>query len=218
MSMTEEEARYEQWMDDLYAEHSKQAVEEFTADRLRSYYQANPCVAKPVVDVLQEARSLLHQHPTPALVLAAIAIEAGLKQVLLRPIVSGLVHSESAASLITDLALERTCTERFRDVLFQVLSEHAGIHVSSFVRPGSRRRLWDEIIEVQKRRNAVMHRAEQASSEEAGQSIEVAAAIVEILFPAIAIRLGFHLHDRFRLCSDPLCGYNLEHLAVGAGN
>jgi len=216
MSMTEEEARYEQWMDDLYAEHSKRAVEEFTGDRLRSYYQANPRVAKPVVDLLQEARSLLHQHPTPALVFAAIAIEAGLKQVLLRPIVSGLVNSESAASLITDLALERTCMRKFRDLLFQVLSEHAGVHVSSFVRPGSSRRLWDEIIEVQNRRNAVMHRAEQASFEEAAQSVEVAAAIVENLFPAIATYLGFHLHDRFRLCSSPLCGFNVEQPPVGA--
>ena len=210
MSMTEEEARYEQWMDDLYSEHSKQAVEEFTTERLRSYYQANPRVAKPVIDVLQEARSLLHQHPAPALVFAAIAIEAGLKQVLLRPIVSGLVQSESAASLITDLALERTCMERFRDLLFQVLSEHGGVNVSSFVRTGSSRRLWDEIIEVQKRRNAVMHRAEQASFEEAAQSIEVAAAIVEVLFPAIATYLGFHLHDRFQLCSNPLCEYGLS--------
>jgi hypothetical protein len=105
MSMTEDEARYEQWMEELYAEHSKQAIEEFTADRLQSFYLKNPVLAKPPLDTLVQSRLLLGSHPAAALVFAATATEVGLKEVLLKPVVYGLVHSESAASLITELAL-----------------------------------------------------------------------------------------------------------------
>lgn len=55
--------------------------------------------------MLLTSRALLSKHPTPALVFATIAIEVGLKVILLKPIVYGLVHDTSAAGLITDLAI-----------------------------------------------------------------------------------------------------------------
>ena len=111
MSMTEEEARYEQAMEELYEEHSKQAIEEFTAERLQSFYLNKPLLAKPSFDALVESRSLLRSHPTAALVFAASATEVSLKEVLLKPVVYGLVHSESAAGLIAELALGHACMD-----------------------------------------------------------------------------------------------------------
>lgn len=58
MSMSYDEAAYEQYMDDLYEEHRKEAIEEFTADRLSSYYSENKLLAKPAFEALSEARKL----------------------------------------------------------------------------------------------------------------------------------------------------------------
>jgi hypothetical protein len=45
---------YEQISRELYPEHKEQAIEEFTSERLRSYYQRNPDVMRPAVDAIQE--------------------------------------------------------------------------------------------------------------------------------------------------------------------
>lgn len=216
MSMTEDEARYEQWMEDLYAEHSKKAVEEFTAERLQSFYIKNPLLAQPALAALVESRALLISHPAAALVFAATATEVGLKEVLLKPVVFGMVHSESAASLITELTVSHSCVERFRDLLYQILSEHGGVDLGSFARPSSSKKLWEEIREIQKRRNVILHRAEQSSVEDARQSIDVASAVLETLFPAVATHLGLHIHDGFRVCNQAGCRYGLNEFPANA--
>jgi len=208
MSMTEDEARYEAWMDELYAEHSKQAIQEFTAERLRSFYLQNPLLATAPLNSLAESRALLAAHPTAALVFAVSAIEVGLTNVLLKPIVYGLIHSESAAGLITELTLGHKGLDRFRELLLQILLEHGGIDLNSFKRQGSTRTLWEEIGKVQKWRNTILHRAESASNDEAMQAIEVASAILETLFPAVVTKLGFHLHDGMRICDEWRCKYH----------
>jgi len=38
MSMTRDEAKYEEFMERLYEEHKEQAIEEFTTELLQSYY------------------------------------------------------------------------------------------------------------------------------------------------------------------------------------
>ena len=44
----------EQALEDLYEEFKEQAIEEFTSERLRSYYLANPLLAKPALDSLRK--------------------------------------------------------------------------------------------------------------------------------------------------------------------
>ena len=107
--------------------------------------------------------------------------------------------------------------DRFRDLLFQILSEHGRVDLATFTRQGSSKRRWEEVREIQKRRNAILHRAEQGSDQDARQSTEVASAVLETLFPAVAIHLGLHIHDGFRLCNQWLCRDGLEELPASAG-
>jgi hypothetical protein len=205
MTMTEQEAQREQWLDDLYAEHKEQAIEEFTTDRLQSYYLKNPLLAEPSIRALAQARDLLSLNPSASLVFATIAIEVGLKVVLLKPIVHGLVHSESAAGLIAELSIGHTSVDKFRNLLFQLLLEHGGIDLKNFCREGSKEKLWEEMGEVQKKRNAILHRGEVFANDDAGRAIEVASAILKNLFPTLITKLGFHLHDDVRICNDWRC-------------
>lgn len=205
MSITPEEVAYDNYMVELYEEHKKEAIEEFTSERLQSYYITNKKLAESATNALSEARNLLPFNTTAGFIFGAIAMEAGLKTTLLKPIVHGLVHAESVAALITDLTILHTGMDRYRKLLFQILEKHGGIDLNSFIRKGSKKSLWEELKAVQKKRNTIMHRAETASKEEAELAIGVASEILDQLFPAVIRKIGLHLHDGFRICNDWKC-------------
>ena len=97
---------YESLSRELYPEHREQAISEFIAERLRSYYALHPDVTTPGVRAYKEAKALLvGGHFSAALVFASSATEIFLKAALLRPIVYGLVHSEALAQAVVDSAL-----------------------------------------------------------------------------------------------------------------
>jgi len=201
----------EDWTDSSYydemVEHvSKEAVENFTAERLRSFYHKEPTIAERPVKALAEARQLLQTpHHTAAFIHAAIASEVMLKGVVLRPIVHGFIHSDSVAPLIVKLAFTSTGLDRIKDLLAKIFWDVSGLDLMTFRRTGSSKPLWEEILEVQRRRDHLMHRAEVAARDDAEHSVVVAAAVTEELFPAFAKSLGYHLHDGFRLCSEWIC-------------
>jgi len=204
MSMTPGEAAYDEYMSNLYEEHKVEAVEEFTDERLQSYYVANKLLAKPASNALSQAHTLVDLNPTAAFVFAAIAVEVGLKTTLLKPIVHGLVHTESVAALVTDLAILHSM-DRYRELLLQVLSDHGGVNLGSFKRARANRSLWEEIKEVQRTRNRIVHRAEVVSKNEADVALGVASAILETIFPAVVKKMGLHLHEGFRICDASGC-------------
>ena len=121
--ITESEAQYEEWMDELYREHKEQAIEEFTGERLKSFYLAHPLIARPSFEALTEARKLVEGHLSAAQVIAAVAVEVGLKDALLKPVVHGLVHSTRITTL-----LRRARCSRLR---------RANVSASSFVGSGA---------------------------------------------------------------------------------
>ena len=207
MSTTPDEAAYDEYMAELYEEHKKEAIEEFTYERLQSYYINNKLMAQPAFLALSEARSLIESNKSAALIFSAIAMEVGLKTTLLKPIVHGLVHTESVAALITDLTISHSGMDRYRKLLFQVLRDHGGIDLSNYKRTESNKTLWEEINTVQKKRNLIMHRAVKAEVEDADLALAVASEILESIFPAIIAKMGLHLHDAFRICDDWKCQY-----------
>ncbi|HAL44342.1 MAG TPA: hypothetical protein DCP47_00225 [Phycisphaerales bacterium] len=206
-----EQAAYEQYMEELYEKHREEAIEEFTFELLRSYYNENKLLAKPAFDTLSEARKLNELHSSAGVIFAAIAMETGLKTMLLKPIVHGLVHAESVASLITDLAVSHTGMDRYRDLLLRVLQEHGGVDLNTFKRIGANKTLWEEINEIQKIRNLIMHRAEKATTQSADLALAVASEIIDHIFPSVIIKMGFHLHDGYRICSDWKCSIKQDN-------
>jgi hypothetical protein len=123
----------EQFMPELYEEFAKdvlsgtddlygEIISQFTSERLQSFYLANPTVAAPALNALGEARALKLDHPSAALVFAAIGIEVGLKTTLLRPILHGMVSIDSAAALVAGLIPDQH-NDSFKKVLFGILKE-----------------------------------------------------------------------------------------------
>src|SRR5260370_38191101 len=105
MADTWEEAAQEAFIDELYEDFANDrlsergdlytdVIEQFTTERLQSFYIDNPAVAMPALEALTEARALVNAHPSAALVFAVTAADVGLKTTLLKPILHGLVHAD----------------------------------------------------------------------------------------------------------------------------
>jgi hypothetical protein len=175
---TPEEAEREEAYSNLVDEISKQAIDEFTMERLRSYYISHPNVAVQVITLYWEANKLIGNSPSAALVLFTTAIEVGLKVTLLKPVIYGLVHNESVADLISDLAVRHNGFDRFKPLLAQVLAEYGEIDFNSFTIKHHKKTIWEEITSLQNARNAVVHRAELTSPEMAELAKVVATMII----------------------------------------
>jgi hypothetical protein len=180
--------------DDLYGE----IVERFASERLQSFYLANPDLAECALGALEEARALRVEHTSAALVFAAIAVEVGLKTALLKPILHGLVHTDSAAALVAGLVPERH-NDDFKKVLFGILKEVGGVDLPAYKRRGSTQILWDEMRAIRALRNQVMHGAGKVSLADAERAIGVASTVVEELFPRVIAALGLKTDERLRI-------------------
>jgi len=188
---------YEHMSRELYPEHKQQAIAEFTRERLRSYYVKQPEVLVPAARTFKEAKELLAlSHPAAALVFAASATEQFLKAALLRPVVYGLVHSGALAELVVDAALSQTGFKRYEQLLAKLFLEIAGIELKTLVRELGARPLLDEASEIQDRRNAVVHRGEEISQEQAEVAVEVATQVFNLVVAEVLVNLGFKVQKR----------------------
>ncbi len=171
-------------------EFYREAVSNFTRERLCSYYINNPDVAAPAMNSLKYAETLLQVHPRAALVFAVTAIELTLKSVLLRPIISGLVHTEALAALITELSTTQTGIERFEKLLKVILQRYGNCDLNNFKRTPKSKTLWQEIAEVQKERNKVVHRGELVEESTAKVAVAVAGTLLTKIYPSVLSELG----------------------------
>ncbi|MCX5858186.1 MAG: hypothetical protein NTZ57_09855 [Deltaproteobacteria bacterium] len=205
--MTPDEAQYEEYMDELYEEHKEQAIQEFIDERLQSYYGEHRVLAKAAFGALTEAKNLICTNATAAFLFSAIAMEVGLRETLVKPIVFGLVHTLSVASLITDMVLSRPDHKKYRNLLLQILRQHGGVDIYTYKRLDSHRPIWEEITDVKKKRDLIMHQAETVTIDEAGLALGVASTILENMFPTVVAKMGLHLHEGFRICDNWKCTY-----------
>jgi hypothetical protein len=168
------EARFEkqarEWVRDNAAEFAREFFEEnydeavkvFTSERLQSFYVGHPELAFPALDALNYARSLMPKHPRAALVFGVTSAELVIKNVLLKPLISGLVHAEDLASLVVEQSTNQTGIDRFQKLLAGIVSAFSPFDLSTFKRVNTTQTLWQEIRTVQEIRNAVIHRGEPA--------------------------------------------------------
>jgi len=189
----------ESFVEELYDE----IVQDFTATRLQTLYQEQPDIASAAKAALDEARALLAHSPRAALILACTAAEVAFRRALLQPVVYGLVHTPSSAPLIAELAIGQK-DEGFLKVLCALLHQHGGVDLRSLRRTGSNKPLWEEMKDCSKKRNQAVHAAATVQPDDASLAIEVAAHLIEEVFPAVVQNLGLHLHG-LRPCSGFQC-------------
>jgi len=190
---TPEDAAREEWYAEIYDEISSEAIAEFTSDRLRSYYVKNPSLARNVMSIFREAKSLTDSSPTAALVLYTTAIEVGLKSTVLKPVIYGLVHNESVADLVSDLVVKANGIDRFKAILSVIFREYGDIDIDTYKIQGHAKTIWEEIGIIQTARNSVAHKAQPATREMAELAKEVAVAIIIEFLQGILTDFGLQL-------------------------
>jgi hypothetical protein len=182
---------YERISEELYPEHKEQAISEFTADRLQSFYLSNPMVMRSAVEALQEAKRLkANQHPAAAVVFCATTIELLLKATLLQPIVYGLVLSTGIADVIVKHAVGETGFDRYRALLARLFQDLANLDLLKVARIGSKTPLIYECQEVQKRRNDIIHKGMPYKEDAADTALNVAVAVYEKIVVPMLWSLG----------------------------
>lgn len=189
------EEAYEAMSRELYPEHRDQAIEEFTSERLQSYYLKNPDVAVNAGRAYKEAQSLLeHGHSSACVVFAVTAIEQFLKAALLKPVVFGLIHVESLASLVVDVAMDQNGgLDRYKKLLAGLFNDLAGIDVATVRRDGAQNPLLDEVRALQYQRNKIVHRAEKAAETDAKHALDVASGVFSLVFLHLLAALGLQI-------------------------
>lgn len=176
------DAMYEQIGRELYPDHKAQAISEFSAERLRSFYIENPRVMRPAVDALQEGKRLNEgKHYAAALVFFASAIELLLKATLLKPVVYGLIHREGLASIVVEHLFSGTGFDRYKKLLAQLFSELTGLELASIKREGATKNLFEECTELQTQRSHILHQGVSCSSAQADIGLNVAVAVYDLI-------------------------------------
>jgi len=214
MSYDPSDAAYDEFIDQLYKEFRDSALEDseiydrivddFKESRLRDFYLEHPLVIEGAKEALTEARSLLITHPRCSLVLAVTSSEVCLREALLTPILHGSFHTKSSANLMVKLIVT-TKNENLTKALLQILARYTGVDLRKFARSGSQRPLWEEMRQVQDKRNSILHQAQSVSSEEAERGIEIAEHLLGDVFQRAIEKLGLHLHDGIRVCGSKSC-------------
>jgi len=93
MFTDENETLYGEYMGELFENNIKEFKYECPRC-LRSYYLDNKLLAEPTIIALAEAKKLVKLSPTAGFIFAAIAMEVGPKDILLRPSVLRFTESE----------------------------------------------------------------------------------------------------------------------------
>lgn len=188
---------YDKVADELYPRHKEQAIQEFTADRLRSLYTAHPEVMVPAVLAYREAKTLgVANHHAVAVVFCVTAAEVFLKATVLKPVVHGLVHHESLATLIVDHVLGQTGFDRYKNLLARVFLDLAGIDLSALKRDGETKPLLEEVMALQKLRNGIIHQGQSCEKTDADRALAVTSALYSKVVLPMLEALGLEVEGK----------------------
>lgn len=191
----------EQISAELYPEHKQQAIEEFTAERLRSFYLAHPDVMLPAVEMLKEGQELLDLgRYTASAVFSAGSYELMLKATLLRPVVYGLVHNEGLAQILVDRVLgSQTDIDRYKELLAKLFLNIAGVQLETVMRTSARVSLLSEAAINQKLRNRILHGGATCSELQATEIREVGLAIFQLILAPVLTALDLAIDPMGRI-------------------
>ena len=191
MSMTINEYEMEEGFSRLYEEN----IEEFTSDRLISFYQSDWKLLIPAFNTLDTAKKLNSMSPTASQVFATTAIEISLQNGILKPILYGLVHNENVAELIMDFTTWFTGIVRYKDLLNRIIYEYGNIDLIKYYREGKKDSIMNEIRDNQALRNKILHKGIIADKNNSLQAIEVTETILTTILPKVLDSFKLTIED-----------------------
>lgn len=183
---TEEDAAREEFLDritsEVLADNRDAIVAEFVEDRLAAYFEERPSMAKTAQASLSTARMLLEVNSAASLIFSMTSVEISIRDLLLKPIVAGLVHNPDLSDVMADLVDARN---KKTFTLLNFVFTEIGLPSVFDQRLEGGRLVWSERTELQNLRNAVVHRGHHVEMEVAQRGLELAEHFISNLFPAV---------------------------------
>jgi len=202
----EQEAAYDEFVEslaeELYEEHKGRAINEFVEERLKSYYLENADIAIGTIKFIKKSKEMLEVDPTSSLMYSSVATEVVLKSVLLKPVIFGLVHTESLAELVASMLVKQAGIDRFKKLVFEILENHIEFEngFAKYSREGSKLNLWEERQKIHDIRNRIMHQAVFCEKKDAELSYSVALTFF-YLTKLLIENVGFSIKDNVLVSS-----------------
>ncbi len=182
-----------EWAKDHITELNAEAIRAFTNERMQSYYLKHPNLAQAAVGMMKEMTDLIKDHPVAALLFATSSIEITIRDLLVKPMLSGLVHNETVAQLVVGLAPREIGSDGFKGLLFGMLKKVADVDLATHRRDGSNRMLWEEYRELQAERNKLIHSGISPSRQALAVFDSVALEFLNVIFPRVLHKLGIQI-------------------------
>jgi hypothetical protein len=212
--------RYHDWEpDDDYFEAEEESFQARVAERIEEVFDDNfkaifrskvadwsaarwPIAEQAAYRVGREARAFAENgHDAAAVVWAATCVEIIFRDLTLKPVFTGLFLGGAWA----DEALEAMLRNRWvrddtRAIAKNALHAVAGIEVEGLEVAGTRP--WNEIQALLRKRNRIAHHGEEATEQEAGWAVDVAAALYGSLLPPLRELCGLMEREDYRAPED----------------
>ena len=95
--------------------------------------------------------------------------------------------------MVADVVMAHRAIGKLKKLLFQIVGEVICTDLEKLTRECNSATLWAEADRIRAKRNEVLHRACNVSRDEANECLEVAAYVLESLFPRFLDRLELAL-------------------------
>ncbi|MEX3689324.1 hypothetical protein AB3X91_39720 [Paraburkholderia sp. BR14263] len=200
MSYDEADARRDAAYDETYDAISKEVradtIEQFSSDRLKSYYVQNPHLMRPAWNRLKEGMELVaNRHFDAATIFFASSMELFFRFTLLRPVVYGLVHHERLADAVSKSVLDgNTGFTKYTTLLGHIYAQLLGGELKKLTIGESDANLIKKCNELQDRRNALVHHGAVGGEAEALHAQAVAMAVLNQVVRPMLVALGLGLN------------------------
>jgi hypothetical protein len=187
---------------ELYPDHKEQAIDEFIMERLKSYYLEYPDSAVKISLFIKNSERVLQAEPTYSLLLSVAATESIIKTLLLKPLIYGLVHTDSLAGYVSDLLVKQSGMDNVGKLVFKLFDEfiYCADGFENYKRAGNSISLWQERKQYNDIRNLVAHRTEFCSQQDANESLAVAKEFFTLVTTVLK-GLDFQMLDDGDICS-----------------
>lgn len=196
MSYSEFDALQDEQMNDLYEQFKMQYESEFTFEKIEKFYTTNRDIVKAPLKNLSEALTLFeNQYFTPAFTHAIIAIEIGIKSVLIKPILYSLVIDCKAGDLLYSQTFKYKSLQDINVFYYDILEEFTKLDFKKKRRDNSNITIWDEWKKLQKIRNEVFHQGISVEKTEAENAINMASYVLEEIIPTFLDVFYIHIED-----------------------
>lgn len=209
MSMTLQEAEFEQGMEELYKEFKKQYEDEVIFDKIHTFYKKNSEIVKEPCRNLDESKKLYtNNFYTASFIHSIIAIEVVIKVIALKPILYSLSFDSRASELLYNDTFKPRSIPYIPSVYYEILKDLTEIDIKEMRRKNSDIKIWEEISNLQSVRNKIIHQGIFVQKHDAVKALEIAEYIFDEIIPKILDRYNYHIED------DKICYGSLNFIKM----